>query len=32
LPALQEALKKAGLDGQMRVSPTYGHALAEAGW
>ncbi len=32
LPALHSALKSAGLDGKMRNSPSYGHALAEAGW
>ncbi len=32
LPALQEALNRAGLEGKMRVSPNYRQALAEAGW
>lgn len=32
LPAMHDALRGAGLAGQMRVSPSYGHALAEAGW
>jgi fatty acid desaturase len=32
LPALHRALCAAGLKDRMRVSPTYGHAMAEAGW
>ena len=32
LPALHAALCKAGLKDRMRVAPTYGHAMAEAGW
>ncbi len=32
LPALHKALCEAGLKERMRVSPTYGHAMAEAGW
>ena len=32
LPAMHAALRDAGLGPQMRVSPSYGHALAEAGW
>ena len=32
LPEMHKALRRAGLEGRMRVSPSYGHALAEAGW
>ena len=32
LPAMHAALRDAGHGPQMRVSPSYGHALAEAGW
>ena len=32
LPAMHKELIKAGLKDRMRVSPSYGHALAQAGW
>ena len=32
LPTMHAALRDAGLGPQMRVSPSYRHALAEAGW
>lgn len=32
LPKMHDALRRAGLAGRMRMSPSYGHALAEAGW
>ncbi|MBD3664692.1 fatty acid desaturase family protein [Sulfitobacter sp. TSTF-M16] len=32
LPALHRALTATGLKNKMKISPTYGHALSEAGW